>query len=250
MKAQKAWYNRDVSQTMEFEKAILIDMIRVENENRQRFTWRRFVPILFLSAVICIFSCNSSSEQSSADTPPKVEEGELKGQSYENEDLDWSIEIPRGWEVMGTDRLEEIDEKGREAMKVDDTDMGKVKRLINFQKDPFNIFYSTAESVDRKDAEFWTENNEAVKLFIYETYSSLGMQVDTASSSMTVNGVLFDGFHAKIYNPSGSIMLEQEVFSTLIDTTNFAVILNYNNLEDKEILHRSFRNSKFGSISN
>lgn len=66
--------------------------------------------ILLLTGVILILvACKNR------DSSEKVDEGRIVNQTYTSDEIGWTIEVPKGWNVMSKDDQKEIDKKGQAA---------------------------------------------------------------------------------------------------------------------------------------
>ena len=98
--------------------------------------------ILFISMLLAITSCGK------ADPNKNVDEGKVADNFYTSDEIGWTIEIPKGWTVTDKDKVQAHTEKGKEAIEETlggELDFSKLKNLIGFQKNQFNLFQSTSE---------------------------------------------------------------------------------------------------------
>jgi len=181
------------------------------------------------------------------DPNKQVDEGTVKGETYTSEEIGWTVEIPSGWSITLKDQMEETTELGQEYVEElgVEFDVSGLKHLIGFQKDRFNMFQSTSEPFDLEYEGEWEANNATLKDVIYSAYAKQGIQVDTSSSKVTVDGLEFEGFHITMYGPEGNVVFYQDMYSRYINGFDFAVNLNYNNEEHKEAMLNAWMNSKF-----
>ncbi|MEM6805514.1 MAG: hypothetical protein AAF696_29225 [Bacteroidota bacterium] len=185
------------------------------------------------------------------DPNKQIDQGNVSENIYTNEEIGWTIEIPEGWQVMSRDQLDKNLEQGSEAVEEAlgaEIDYSQLKYLISFQKNPFNIFQSSAEKFELTYENEWEENNEKLKEILYETYAQQGIPADTSSSSMKIDDLEFKVFHIKISGADGELLLTQEVYSRYINGYDFSVNINYNNQEDKESMMEVWRNSRFRKV--
>ncbi|TCC93598.1 hypothetical protein EZ428_02170 [Pedobacter frigiditerrae] len=195
--------------------------------------------ILFsIFAVITIFiACNSSPKQEK----PKLE-------TYTNEEIGWTIEIPAGFQSLSQSRIAANEQKGKEAIgKVAEGDikMDSLRHLVNFQKNQFNSFGATIEPYAEKKAGDYLVNNQLIKKLIFDTYTNQKIKIDTLSGKEEIAGLTFQTFNIKIYGPTGEVLMNQIMFNQLIKGYDFGVNINYNNETDKENLLNAFKNSSF-----
>jgi hypothetical protein len=178
----------------------------------------------------------------------QVDEGKVENEYYTSQEIGWTIKIPSGWNVMLKDQLDKNQERGMEMVQetVDTVvDYSRLKHLISFQKNRGNVFQSTSEPFELEyDGEF-EETNQILKQVITQTYQNQGINVDTLSKSAIIDNLKFDLFHIKMYNPQGELILNQEMYTRLINNYLFSVILTYNNLDYKNEMMKVWTNSEF-----
>ena len=201
------------------------------------------ISVKLLSLISLLFiSCGSGNPNK------QVDEGKVKGEVYESKELGWSIEIPKGWKVVSKDKIQENDEKGKEAIESvtgEALETKTLKHLIAFQKDQFNMLTSTSQPFTEEHPGDYQEASTAVNALIYDALASKGIKADTSSGKEMVQGMEFNTFKSTIYGPDGKILLYQVLYSRLLNGYDFGVNLNYNNDEDKQTLMNAWTNSQF-----
>ncbi|MFS4482478.1 hypothetical protein ACKGJY_05645 [Hyunsoonleella sp. 2307UL5-6] len=199
------------------------------------------IKIFVLSLIFFSVSCKK-------DPNKQVDEGKVEAGFYHSDDIGWTMEIPKGWEVMQRDDVQNQSDKGLEAISETiggEIDLSGLKQLINLKKDRLHIFLSTSEKFDLTYEGEWEENNEALKQILYETYTSKGIKVDTLSSKSTVDGLDFNVFSIRLYGPDGAVILYQDMYSKYINGFDFAATLNYLKPKEKNEIMRAWKSSKF-----
>ena len=198
--------------------------------------------LLFISTLTLI-SCKPS------DPNKNIDEGKVEGNTYTSQEIGWTIAIPDGWEVVDREKSEDMREKGTQALEEtieQEVDFSGVKTLIAFQKNQFNIFQSTSEPFKLEYEGEWEINNAAIKALIFETFVNQGIKADSSATSVeTIDGLDFQTYSFTIYGPTGEVILNQILYSRLINGFDFAANINYNNEKDKETQLQAFRSSKF-----
>lgn len=178
-----------------------------------------------------------------------VDEGKVEKNIYTSDEIGWTIEIPKGWTETEREETQAMTEKGLKAMEdvVDgEIDYSRLKNLVGFQKNKFNIFQSTSEPFELEYEGEWEENNEALKDIIYAAYQSQGINVDSTETKIEkIDGLKFYSYSFTVYGPKGEIILKQTMFSRLINGFDFGVNINYNNESDRDEMLLAFRSSKF-----
>ena len=199
--------------------------------------------LLIFISTLTIISCKPSNPNKN------IDEGKVEGNTYTSQEIGWTIAIPDGWEVVDRDKSEDMREKGTQALEetIDqEVDFSGVKTLIAFQKNQFNIFQSTSEPFKLEYEGEWEINNAAIKALIFETFVNQGIKADSSATSVeTIDGLDFQTYSFTIYGPTGEVILNQILYSRLINGFDFAANINYNNEKDKETQLQAFRSSKF-----
>jgi len=199
--------------------------------------------IAFLSiSLLSLTSCGQ------IDPNAEIEDGVITGEEYHSKEIGWTFLIPKGWEIISKEKVEENTKNGLEAIEsiVGEVDYSGLKQLLNLQKDQFNSFLSTREAFKIEYPNEWEENNNMLKEIIYAAYKERGMKADTSSSVVIIDSVKFNVFHIKIYTPDKKkVLLSQDMYGSYINGYDFGVNLNYNNENDKKQLLNSLLNSKF-----
>ncbi|HEY4209456.1 MAG TPA: hypothetical protein VGM31_21675, partial [Puia sp.] len=173
---------------------------------------------LFLVAATLLFSCKQKDKH--LDPNKQVDEGAIKGETYVSKALGWSIVIPKGYTVVSRDQTEANEKKGAEAIKKSsntEIDMSDLKHLISFQKDRFNTFLSTSEPFPSDKPGAFDGNCAAVNKMIYDAYTSQNIRSDTSSGVEVIHGHRFNVFHATLYSKDGKVILQQLLYSRLMD---------------------------------
>ena len=110
----------------------------------------------------------------------------------------------------------------------------------------FNSFSSTIEKYDKKIHGKWSETNNKTKKIIYATYLKQGIKVDSsATQTENIDGVEFETYELTLYNKKNEIALNQIMFSKYLNGFDFGININFNNENDKKILLKNWKESKF-----
>ncbi|GCC52799.1 hypothetical protein SanaruYs_30380 [Chryseotalea sanaruensis] len=204
---------------------------------------KRIFQLTLFGTLLSIASC------SQPDPNKQIDEGKVDKNIYTSKELGWVMEIPKGWTVVERDKSEEYNKKGLEAIgevidgEIDVTDL---KHLISFQKNQFNIFQSTSQPFKVEYEGEWEATNAELKKIIYAAFLNQGIKVDSsATSTVKVDGLDFRYYSFTVYGPKGDVILNQSIYSRLINGLDFGVNINSNNEEDKSDMLMAWKNSKF-----
>jgi len=198
---------------------------------------------IFCLLLILISSCIQRDPNKS------IDEGKVEAHIYTSEEIGWTIEIPKGWNIVDKETKQKMTEKGYNHIREtigEDIDYSGLKNLIAFNKNQSNMFQSTSEPFDTEYDGEWEENNKAVKEIMYITLLDQGIKVDsTATIIEKIDNLDFHFYTFTIYSPQGKIILNQIMYSRLINGFDFGVSISYNNNKDKEEMLNAFKASKF-----
>ena len=196
----------------------------------------------YLVIGLLIVSCGQ------VDPNKHVDEGHVKENIYKSNEIGWSIKIPDGWEVVTKDKIEANDQKGKDALEKTagaKLDMSGLKHLISFKKNQFNLFASTSEPVQEEYPGEYIENGKNLNKLIFDTYRDQGIKVDSLSGVAIIDGLEFKTFETKIYSKDGKLILNQIMYSRLINGYDFGININYNNNTDRDVMLKVLKESRF-----
>lgn len=203
------------------------------------------IKYALLVSCLCFIAISSCKPK---DPNKQIDEGKIAGEAYKSDEIGWTMLIPKGWTITSRDQMEANEEKGLKAIeKSTGTAISTkgLKHLIAFQKDKFNSFGTTSQPVkEESDDEYQASVQELYKI-IYNTFSQQGIKVDTSSRVETIGGKQFFVFYDRLYSSKGEVILNQLLYSRIINGYDFAVNINYNSDENKEVLLKAFKSSTF-----
>lgn len=199
----------------------------------------KFTILLFLTV---LFSCRT-------DPNKQIDDRKITENTYHSKEIGWTMKIPKGWNVTHKSDLDKRTKKGLDAISETagiEIDASGLNQLLNFQKNQFNIFQSTSEPFKEEYEGEWQENNVGLKELIYSTYLERGIKTDsTETKTIKIDGLSFKSYEFTIYSPKGEVILNQIMYSRLINGLDFGVNINYNNESDKKEMLEAWLNSKF-----
>jgi hypothetical protein len=196
------------------------------------------IHVLLFALALLVAACNVGEQQK---TLPKLE-------SFTSKEIGWTIAIPAGFQLLSKSRVTANEEKGRAALGGKDqqtTETSSLQHLVNFQKNQFNLFYTTIEPFEAKNKGAYTANVQLVKKMVFDAYNNQHIKIDTASGKEIFGKQSFHAFYIKIYGPNGQLLMNQHLYSALIKGYEFSVNINYNNEDDHRILIDHFKSSSF-----
>lgn len=199
--------------------------------------------IMFFGIVILFTSCEK------IDPNKQIDEGEFKNNIYSSKEIGWTIKIPEKWKIISRKQNEANEKRGLEAINKTiegEIDASKLKNLIGFKKNRFNLFQSTSEPFKLEYEGEWEGNNIEIKKMLYRTYLSQGIKADsTITKIINIDGFDFYSYEFTIRSPKGDVILRQLMYSRLINGFDFGVNINYNNESDKKEMLNVWLNSTF-----
>jgi len=200
------------------------------------------IKLLVLLILITLSSCKT-------DPNKQIDEGKITKNTYHSDEIGWTMNIPKGWDVTHRSILNKRSKKGLDIIKEStglEYDDSQLKQLLNFQKNMANTFQSTSEPFYIEYDGEWEDNNAAIKELIYNLYTEKGIKTDTTITKIAnIDGLDFHYFTITLYKPNGNVLLKQRMYSRLINGFDFGVNINYNNEEYKNEMLEAWLNSKF-----
>jgi hypothetical protein len=169
-----------------------------------------------------------------------------EGSPFHCAEVGWTMRIPAGWEVMSNEEQQALNDRGYDALSEQvEINVDSLRNLVAFRKDPFNSFLSTIEPAEEAYPGEYAENCKGLNALLYDTFVSQGIQVDSSSGMERIQGKDFYLFNTRIHGPDGKVILEQRMYSRLVNGYDHGVTLNYNNDADRDTLLSVWRSSIF-----
>lgn len=198
---------------------------------------------IFLLPVLLLFSCGQS------DPNDELDEGFISDETYTNDEIGWSMDVPRGWTITTRQELQESNDRGKELVQenteiiIDDSGL---KHLLNFEGDnEGDSFLSNIEYFPIENKEEWDENQDFVYELIQNAYKAEGIDFESERYTERVDDLVFNVIKLELFGQSGDLILTQIVYTRHILDYNFGATLNFTNEEAKKTLYTSWRTSKF-----
>ena len=205
------------------------------------------LKLKFYITCLALFSLLTACSEYGANK--QIDEGAIENGSYTSGELGWTMQIPNGWNIVSKESTQKLSDKGRKA--IEDTlgekvDASGTKNLLSFSKNQFNMFQSTSEPFEIEYDGEWEENNRAIKEIILTTYKDQNIQAEATEISIEkVGGLDFEKYEIDIFGPNGKIILNQLMYSRLINGYDFGININSNNLIDKNTMLAVWLSSSF-----
>lgn len=80
---------------------------------------------------------------------------------------------------------------------------------------------------------------------IFDTYRNQGIKADSLSGIAIIDRLEFRTFFIKVYGKDGNLILNQIMYSRLINGLDLGIIINYNNDADRDVMLKVLKESKF-----
>jgi hypothetical protein len=197
---------------------------------------RLFLLTVLFSSII-LQSCKGKEQ---AKTPPK---------EFYSKEFNWRIEIPDGFDTISAAQLAKLQNRGAEALEntygagIDN----KTKSLFAVSSDKFNYFESNYQPFDTVIDGRYMVTCEAINNMVYGTFKAQmpGAQIDTCSSTDTIDGLLFQTYKVIITLPNKKV-LELLMYSRLFENKDFSVNMMTMDPEKRKLLFRAWKQSTFG----
>lgn len=194
------------------------------------------IVLLTLISSILIFSCK----------------GQTKSPAKEvfNEDFNWRIRIPEGFESVPAEEWLKMQNRGADA--IEKTYDSKVENnattIFVFRSDRFNYFESNYQPFDTASDGDYLENFSNVNGILFGTFEAQmpGAKLDSSSSQEIIGGMLFQTFKIKMSFPN-KMEMDFFMYSRLFENREFTVNIMTVDKNKQKVLLDAWKNSKFGS---
>jgi hypothetical protein len=197
----------------------------------------RLFLLTFLFASVIFQSCKGKVETK---TPAR---------EFYSEEFNWRIEIPEGFDTVSAEQWGKMQNRGADA--IEKTYGGelenKSKTIFVTRSDQFNYFESNYQPFDTLTDGNYLETCKAVNNMVYGTFEAQmpGAQLDSSSSSDTIDGLKFQTFKVNITLPNKKIM-EILMYSRLFGKKELSVNITTMDPEKRKFLFRAWKHSTFG----
>jgi len=211
--------------------------------------------ILYLSFTLIIAGCiYSPKKQTLQEKQKETGAGKLDERYvYSVKEIGWSAKLPKEWKVISKRESLENSQKGQEFIEESvgqKIDASNLIELVSIKKDEFNSFESTMEPFNEVTDGSYEDQNFKVHELIKQTYKTKKINADYEIGATRIDGVMLDWFYIKAFTPDKEkVILQQRIYSALINGYDFAMTISYNNDKDGEELMNLVNSSKF-SIKN
>ncbi len=198
------------------------------------------IVVLSLSAVVLVNCGGSGSE--TKDYSKEVDAGNFKGNTYNCEELGWSMTFPDTWTITKKSSLIAADKRSKVVYDGDSVNTSGIKRLLAFQKNFDNNFQSTMELIGDND---YYKLIGGMRKMMYQNYFDQYISVDTSSSIVPIDGKKFDCFEIRLFDKQGKEYTKQHLYTRVVEDYYFSVVITSNNKKDHDKMTQAFKESNF-----
>lgn len=167
---------------------------------------------------------------------------------YYNEDFQWTIIIPEGFENIPSEEWNKMENKGKDAIEgtYDIEVENNTTSIFNFKSDQFNYFGALWQPYDVELDGDYKEVFQGVNEILYGTFKNQmpSAKIDTASSMEDIDHLPFYKFKIQIALPN-QMVLTMLMYSRLFDKKELTVNFVYVNPEKGNMMMEALKNSKF-----
>ena len=204
------------------------------------------ILILLITSTILFASCKS--KQTQKEKQQEIKTGKLSDDNvYTANEVGWTVNIPEGWDVMTSKENDRLNEKGKDILEksgAGEVDTEGLEQLVNLSKDKFNSFLSTIQPFT--ESNLYEQRVKGTFGAIRTAYASQNINAEYDEDVEDIDGLRFYRFRTKIFTPDKSkIILQQVMYSRLINGYDFGMTINYNNEENYKTLNEIVRKSQF-----
>ncbi len=174
-----------------------------------------------------------------------LEDGKIEDGKYKCNLFDWQIEIPSDFTITSKERIKQLEDKGYEAMKENSSEGKNIspesRTLISFEKDKYNTFAATYETLEGKKKMSFEEYKSFMFKLLQETYSRKGMKFDIVNNDVKLGKYDFNKILVHLYHPkTGELFYTQEIYFTIINNHLYTGAVSYLNENLGAILTQNF----------
>jgi hypothetical protein len=161
-----------------------------------------------------------------------LEDGKIEDGKYKCNLFNWQIEIPSDFTITSQESIKQLEDKGYAAMQENATEGKNIRRetnnLIGFEKDKYNTFGVTYESLEGTKKLSLEEHKNFIVKLLEETYTGKGVKFDIAKSDLKLGKHIFYKILVHIYHPkTDQLILTQEFYTAYINNHLFSANINY-----------------------
>ncbi len=202
-----------------------------------------FLPLLLVTTVC-------KNKQTLKEKQKELDIGNLDENSiYSVKEIGWSVKLPENWQVLSKRENYNETKKGEKFIEESTgtrVDASDLIELISIKKDQFNSFQSTMERYTESTGASYDDHIAMVHKIIEQAYKAKKIYADYELGATRIDGIMLDRFCTKIYSSNKkNVILQQKIFSGLINGYDFTMIINYNNESDEKTLMNIVNSTKF-----
>jgi hypothetical protein len=177
------------------------------------------------------------------------ENGKIENGNYICNRFDWKIFIPEGYKITDIKRIEELEDKGYEALNKEMPSGIRVNKhptqLIGFEIGKYDYFKSSFESLIGTKKLTLEEHKKFSELLLRDTYSKVKeLKFELTSIDLQLGKYSFYKIQIRLYNvKNDKLLLTQELYNSFINEHLFSVSINYTNEEVGMLLNYTFKKS-------
>jgi hypothetical protein len=169
--------------------------------------------------------------------------------TYHFKEVGMSVKVPSKFQIVSAEEDEKIRSRGKQAMETAnhvEVDASATINLLSIQKGQFNYLNITATPFGTVPEETWKVVNKQVKDAVYKTFADkvTPEKLDTASSSVKIDGVLMDKFEMKI-RITEAVSMKMVMLSKLYKGFDFGISYVYMNDAIGDEIEKIVYGSKF-----
>jgi hypothetical protein len=160
-----------------------------------------------------------------------------------------SIKVPSKFEIVESDEDEKLRLKGEKLLEGANNvqiDASSMKNLLSIKQGQFNYMNITVTPYKETSEDEWEKQNKEVKNMLYKSFvEKVTLQnIDTTSTSINVDGVLFDRFEMTI-RINSSMTMKMLLLSKFYKGYDFGIAYTYLDKAIGKELDNIVHNAKF-----
>jgi len=174
---------------------------------------------------------------------------QVKKREFKFPEIGWSISIPNDFRIIDSSIVDSMSRKGLDYIeKTYDTtfNFGSSKTLISITRGKFDFLAAILSPLDTYQIANWNEGKNTMIQAIIETFKSQApdLKVDTTTSTLNIDGILFSKFQATATYPN-KMILNVCMLNALCKSFDLSISYRYADNETGKQLNEILTTSKF-----
>jgi len=204
------------------------------------------MKIHYAACLLLILSCIGCRE--SAERSETTAARNNEGKEFYSKEFNWRIIIPDDFKELSDDEIDTLQGIGKSAIEetAGEEPENRSKSIFVFKDAGNDYFEANHQPFDSTKDGDYEESFRSANAILYETYSSRmpDMQIDSASSTEMIDGLLFQKFSIVVRKGNDKIMTSR-LYSRLFDKKEFSANISFKDEAQGRKLTEAWERSSF-----